>query len=439
MKNIALILLFGFAVTFAANFEFVFPEKINYQSIAPTASPELTKLAKDINQKCPLESIVQKKGGEEKSAEANSTEKVSANKKGAKKEDSADPLLEMGRMLGSLQKSVDNIKTGQNPFFNVALEGVSVDDKYIIFALRYPESVSDDSLYSLLIKFSMVGHAILEGGKATYGKKNDPFTAKNLQMILKSDVDLVLRAVTRNGKYVDLIVEKNKFPIPYVDVPHKNVKKIKGVPAVEIGNQTWMAQNMNKKTPHSKCYENSESNCSKFGRLYPIEEARKVCPAGWHLPSGKEFEQLGKFAKESKALRSRNYDEWGRSMEGSDEFGFKARPSGMGYELSKFKGGYVPPKVTKKQEPGSFSFHFNSEENVAYFWTADLPPSEDTSQYYFDVIEGYYTYLDRMTMGEPFSSTNPSRLGQKRKGKWTEGSDPKKKKLWLSVRCVLND
>ncbi len=54
MKNIALILLFGFAATFAANFEFVFPEKINYQSIAPTASPELTKLAKDINQKCPL-------------------------------------------------------------------------------------------------------------------------------------------------------------------------------------------------------------------------------------------------------------------------------------------------------------------------------------------------------------------------------------------------
>lgn len=439
MKNIALILLFGFAVTFAANYEFVFPEKIDYQLIAPTASLELAKLAKGINIKCPLESMIQKVNAEEKNAESSSTEKGSANKKGTKKNQSGDALLEMGRMLGSLQKSVESIKTGRNPFFNVALEGVSVDDKYIIFALRYPESVPEDSLYSLLIKFSMFGPAVLEGGMATYGRKNNPFTEKNLQMIMKSDVDLVLRAVTRNGKYVDLIVEKNQFPIPYVEVPHKNVKRIKGVPAVEIGNQIWMAQNMNKKTPHSKCYENNEKNCSKYGRLYPIEEARKVCPAGWHLPSGKEFEQLGKFAKESKALRSRNYDEWGRAMEGSDDFGFKARPSGMGYELSKFKGGYVPPKVIKKQEPGSFSFHFNSEDNVAYFWTADVPPSEDTNSYYFDVIEGYYTYLDRASMGEPFTSTRQSRLGQKRKGKWTEGSDPKKKKLWLSVRCVLND
>lgn len=439
MKNIAFILLYGFAAVFAANYEFVFPEKIDYQLIAPTASPELAKLAKSINKKCPLEPQIKKMDAEEKNAKPDSAEKVSANKKGVKNDGFTEALLGIDRMFSSLQVAIDSIKTGRNPFFNVALEGVSVDDKYVIFALRYPESVPEDSLYSLLIRFSMIGHAVVEGGEATYGKKNNPFNAKNLQTIMKSDVELILRAVTRNGKYVDLYVEKSKFPIPYVEVPHKNVKKIKGVPAVEIGDQVWMAQNMNKKTPRSKCYENSEKNCAKFGRLYPIEEARKVCPAGWHLPSGKEFKQLGKFVKESKALRSRNFDEWGRGMEGSDDFGFKARPTGMGYEFTKFKGGYVPPKVTKKQEPGLFSFRFNSEDNIAYFWTSDVPPAEDTSAYYFDVIEGYFTYLDRVTMGEPFSSTRQSRLGVKRKGKWTEESNPQKEKLWLSVRCIKND
>ena len=440
MKYIVSMVLFVVAVSFAANYEFVFPEKIEYQLVAPTAKPELAKLANSINKKCPLETEVpQKRTAEVKVAKADTVKTDIAKKDSAKKSAWKEAFESLGKMLVSMQRSADSIKQGLNPFFNVPLEGVSVDDKYMIFALRYPDSISEDSLYSFLVKFSRVGQFILEGGEATYGKKNNPFSEKNLQTIAKNEVSVVLRAVTRNGKYADVIVESSNFPIPYVDVPHKNVKKIKGVPAVEIGNQVWMTQNMNKKTPHSKCYENSEKNCNRYGRLYPIEEARKVCPAGWHLPSGKEFEELGKFVKESKALRSRNYDEWGRSMEGTDDFGFKARPSGLSYEFTKFKGGFVPPKVVKKQEPGTFSFHYDSEENIAYFWTADLPPAEDTSAFFFDVIEGYYTYLDR-TNRYPFTmERHPSRLGHKRMGKWAEGSNPKKEKLWLSVRCVLND
>ncbi len=440
MKYIVSMVLFLTAVSFAANYEFVFPEKIEYQLVAPTAKPELAKLANTINKKCPLETELQKKMTvEAKVAKTDPVKTDTAKKTPAKRDAMKEAFESFGMMLVSMQKSADSIKQGLNPFFNVPLEGVSVDDKYMIFALRYPDSVSEDSLYSFLVKLSMVGPLILEGGEATYGKKNNPFTEKNLQTIARNEVSIVLRAVARNGKYADVIVESKSFPIPYVEVPHKNVKKIKGVPAVEIGNQVWMAQNMNKKTPHSKCYENSEKNCNRYGRLYPIEDARKVCPAGWHLPSSKEFEELGKFVKESKALLSRNYDEWGRSMEGTDDFGFKARPSGMGYELTKFKGGYVPPKVVKKPKPGEFRFEFSTGSHVAYFWTSDVQPPANPDYYYVDVMEGYFVSLERGTLSVPFTNVIGSRLGQKVKGKWKEGSNPKKEKLWLSVRCVLND
>jgi hypothetical protein len=55
--------------------------------------------------------------------------------------------------------------------------------------------------------------------------------------------------------------------------------------SVVIGNQTWMARNLNYNASGSMCYDNNQSNCAKYGRLYNWATARTVCPAGWHLPS----------------------------------------------------------------------------------------------------------------------------------------------------------
>ena len=65
---------------------------------------------------------------------------------------------------------------------------------------------------------------------------------------------------------------------------------------VVIGGDRWMAENLNYKTDSSWCYENADSNCVKYGRMYNWEAAMAACPAGWHLPSREEWDSLGQAA-----------------------------------------------------------------------------------------------------------------------------------------------
>jgi uncharacterized protein (TIGR02145 family) len=65
---------------------------------------------------------------------------------------------------------------------------------------------------------------------------------------------------------------------------------------VKIGNQVWMAENLNYKTGKSWCFEDDDFYCSKYGRLYDWNTATKACPAGWHLPSDEEWNELEKTA-----------------------------------------------------------------------------------------------------------------------------------------------
>jgi len=140
---------------------------------------------------------------------------------------------------------------------------------------------------------------------------------------------------------------------------------ISGYKTVKIGSQTWMAENLNCDVEGSRCYgeggsvlnqiidefetlSNAEiqANCDRYGRLYDWCTAMAVCQNGWHLPSDDEWKQLVNFTGGDggaglylKADKGWNDNEYGKSGNGEDTFGFSALPGGMGFTSGSF--GYV--------------------------------------------------------------------------------------------------
>ncbi|MDR0517903.1 MAG: fibrobacter succinogenes major paralogous domain-containing protein [Fibromonadaceae bacterium] len=143
---------------------------------------------------------------------------------------------------------------------------------------------------------------------------------------------------------------------------------IKDYKTKKIGEQVWMAENLNCNVSGSKCYDNKPANCNKYGRLYDCETAMTVCPSGWHLPSNVEWEELIDYVESSKGCTdcSGKYlkakSGWNDGGNGTDEFGFSAMPSGHGVS----------------------SDYFYDVRDEAYWWGSSESNSSYTNYRYID-------------------------------------------------------
>ncbi|MCL1955942.1 MAG: fibrobacter succinogenes major paralogous domain-containing protein [Fibromonadales bacterium] len=202
--------------------------------------------------------------------------------------------------------------------------------------------------------------------------------------------NLTIRLASVNGKspqtarFPIIAVSTKEFPkYQIIRTTFTDSRDGKKYGAVEIGG-TWMAENLNYNANGSKCYENQESNCQKYGRLYDWETAKKACPNGWHLPSNREWLTLYLFTSGILKATSGWHNNIGKA---TDEFGFSALPGGF------YSSNYTPP--------------FNYLGAYGYWWSS-TEKDGDTSMAYNRYME-YSDYL---------------------------GSNDSRKAAYFSVRCV---
>lgn len=160
--------------------------------------------------------------------------------------------------------------------------------------------------------------------------------------------------VSSSSEYSKLNWKYLNPSIPYdtiIDSRDNQVYKV-----VTIGNQTWMAENLNYYDAeqnsylieHSWCYNNIESTCSVHGRLYDVSAAlgydqnqiklrtylksldtnhiQGICPDGWRIPLVNDLEKISNYART--ALVSSSYQNW---TKGNNSTGLSLIPSGYAY------------------------------------------------------------------------------------------------------------
>lgn len=136
---------------------------------------------------------------------------------------------------------------------------------------------------------------------------------------------------------------------------------------VRIGAQVWMAENLSYAAEESWCYTRFNYDCRKYGRFYNWDVAKDVCPAGWHLPTAAEFDQL--FAdvggRDSAAVKLKSTEGWSHYGNGTDDFGFNGTPSGFRDYRGRFDRQTMYAYLWSATEDGASLSGVVQGENVA--------------------------------------------------------------------------
>ena len=207
-------------------------------------------------------------------------------------------------------------------------------------------------------------------------------------------------AVTVTDSRDSTVIDTIRIYDTFVDDRDSKIYK-----AVTIGDQVWMAENLNhgtrvylsasqsdNETIEKFCYSDNELYCDMFGGLYKWNEAMQynpsdngvigttkgICPTGWHLPTDDEWKSmeiyLGMSKEDSDNTDWRGTDEGGKLKQAGVQFwyppntgatnetGFNGLPSGYSMSTNSIFTGI-----------GEWSSHWTATEfNSTYAWFRDL-------------------------------------------------------------------
>lgn len=138
---------------------------------------------------------------------------------------------------------------------------------------------------------------------------------------------------------------------------------------VQIGEQTWMAENLAFDAgAGSWAFNNEESNVALYGRIYDWTTSLSACPAGWHLPSFEEWNILAAYISSDKGPYVNDGDQWEfvgghlksttgwkNNGNGTDDYGFNGIPvMGIGFFEGEYAGWWSSDETSVG---GASAFH----------------------------------------------------------------------------------
>lgn len=180
------------------------------------------------------------------------------------------------------------------------------------------EVVCDDKLGTFR-EANKIEHEAGLCAKEIYGKEYQSFTCVDdvWQTTKFANTDGV---VFENGKIVSGKVN-NRYKY-FKDFRNEQIYRV-----VKIGNQIWMAENLN--FSYNSC---GKSERDLEGVQYQYNAvAKNICPQGWHIPDTTEwnklFSSVGGAKVAGKKLKS-SYG-WAVDDNGSDDYGFSVLPTGF--------------------------------------------------------------------------------------------------------------
>jgi len=168
-----------------------------------------------------------------------------------------------------------------------------------------------------------------------------------------------------------------------------------------IGDQIWMTENLNYETPPgNRILYLQEGYYMNYGRLYDWHTANKVCPAGWHLPSDREWQRMERFL----------------GMASPEDVGDRGGYDYVGFKLqSNLSEVYTVDR-------SDFNAQFGGEYNSQTY----IPPGDKGSWWTSTLKESGYAWTRGLTRMKPGSGSNGS--GVERVGKDVRS--------YRSVRCI---